>query len=373
MKNKITIIHFLPLEFYPPVMNLLNYLSKANSEFDITVFTTKTNSPLNTYNNNDIEIIRYSSIDPKSNKIIKFIRYLRFYVSSFLKIVGLKPSTVIYFETLSALPGLCYKKINKNLDIYAHYHEIVTFKELKDGRILEKYINGIEKKNYSKYKWISQTNETRLQIFKKQYGLKQELFNLKTLPNYPPQSWVEHPKLDKKNDATIKLLYIGSLSLTGIYLREVLNRFGSDPLYTIDFYSYHFSSDVKNALAPHQNCHIRGAINYNEILKLKGMYDIGLVLYKGLTINFKYNAPNKLFEYLALDLDVWCSDKLITAKKYKRLDCYPKVIMVDYENLPTFDAKKAICQIGLKYKASPYVCETVYNKLLKKINENNYS
>jgi hypothetical protein len=44
---------------------------------------------------------------------------------------------------------------------------------------------------------------------------------------------------------------------------------------------------------------------YAELPALLAEHDIGLILYKGNTINFVYNAPNKLFEYLRCGLDVW--------------------------------------------------------------------
>ena len=370
MKQKITIIHFLPLELYPPIINLLDYLSTAKPKFNIIVFTTKSNTTLTPYSNDNIQICRYPPIHPKASNFSKVSRYARFYLSSFLKILSFKPSTILYFETLSALPALWYKKFKKNVNIFAHYHEIVTLKELESERPLNKFINTIEKKHYRQYKWISQTNNMRLSIFAKQYGISENASNLQTLPNYPPQSWVTKPKIVQDKSKIIKLLYIGSLSLEGMYLQEVLDQFGSNPKFSIDFYSHQFTKKVKNAILKHKNCQIKGAINYQEIPNLKGKYDIGLVMYKDHSINVKYCAPNKLFEYLALDLDVWCSDKLITAENYERLNCYPKVLMLDYENLASFDVEKAISKRNLKYVPSPYIAEDVYENLVNAINGN---
>jgi hypothetical protein len=193
------------------------------------------------------------------------------------------------------------------------------------------------------------------------------------MPNYPPQSWVEKKALPKPNKGIVKLVHIGSLSLEGMYLQEVLDHFGSNPLYSIDFYSHNFTNRVEKAIQLHDNCAIKGSIPYNSIPSLKGEYDVGLVLYKGLSVNFTYNAPNKIFEYLALDFDVWCSNKLITARDYQRLDCFPKVIMVNFESLNQFDTYKALDKNGLTYIPSPYICEPIYDKLLKAIDENTHS
>jgi hypothetical protein len=150
-----------------------------------------------------------------------------------------------------------------------------------------------------------------------------------------------------------------------MYLTEVLTRFGNSSEFSIDFYSFTFSDNVKVLINQYTNCHIMGAIQYKDIPKLKGKYDVGLVMYKAESLNFKYNAPNKIFEYLALDMDVWCSDRLFTAKEYKRDHCYPKLLMVDYDNLETFNENKALDKTGLAYKQSNYICEEVYESFLE--------
>lgn len=370
MKKKIVIVHFSPLELYPPVMNLLDYFSEEGSDFKFIVFSTSSSDNLKTYFNSNIEINRFRPVVPSHNVIIKISRYLAFYLSAFLTLLRIKPNRIIYFESLSALPAIWYKIWKNDAAIYAHYHEIVTLGELKSGRLLNRLINGIEAKYYPKFTWISQTNKTRISIFKDQYRLNAKLESFGVLPNFPPKSWISSSSLPRKNNRIIKLLHIGALSIKGMYLKEALDQFGSNPNYTIDFYSHNFSTEVKEAILQHKNCTIHGAINYQDIPKLKGLYDVGLVLYKALSSNVKYCAPNKVFEYLALDLDVWCSDKLITAKEYERLDCYPKMIMVDFTKLDQFNTDKAIDRAGLDYVVSSYVCEPEYETLLNVLNEN---
>ncbi len=369
MKKKITIIHFSPLELYPPIMNLLDYLASYDKQIDVSVLSTEPNSSLNRYENSNIKIKRFQPIIPTDHKLIKLGRYITFYVLTFFRLFGYKPESILYFETLSALPAIWFNRIKKDINIMVHYHEIVTIEELNDGRALNKFINNIERKHYTKYKWISQTNEARLTIFAKQYGLKKDSSFFHTLPNYPPQSWLKQRHKQREKDGKIKLLHIGSISKKGMYLEELLDQFGSHPNYTLDFYSHKFTDEVKTAIQLHDNCTIHGAINYHEIPRLKGRYDVGLVLYKALSINVKYCAPNKIFEYLALDLDVWCSDKLITAKQHERTDCYPKMLMFNFEKLAEFDWQAALNREGLEYVPSPYVCEQVYEKLIEELSK----
>ena len=363
MTKKIVIIHFQPLEYFPPALNLIDYLSANSIETKLTIITTEPDKNTQWYGNNKVKIIRYKKIIPNSGAFIKLYRYFTFYIGAFLNLIIQKPSSVLYYETLSSLPAIWYRKLRK-LRLLAHYHEIVTLDELNDGRYLNKLLNKIEARYYNKYNWISQTNKSRLEIFSTQYQLKNAEKVLKILPNYPPESWVRHQNKLKHNQNVIKLLHVGSISTKGMYLNELLNEFGSKPQFTIDFYSHNISNEVAELISQHSNCKVKGAIDYSNIIQLKGCYDVGLVLYSGESLNFIYNAPNKIFEYLALDLDVWCSDKLITAKEYERLDCYPKMIMVDFTNFKQFDIENARSRKDLKYVPSSFTYESVYSKLI---------
>ena len=372
-------MHFQPLELFPPVMNFITTASnKKEFAGNLDVFSTKNDKSQFEYSNDNVKLNRLKGIAPHFGKLEKLIRYFAIYGRMTLFLLQKKPKTVVYFETLSALPVILYyflsSKKNKP-SVYIHYHELVTISELSKGRWLNKKINSLEQKIYKHIKWISQTNYKRLEIFSEQYRLNIENKKLNTLPNYPPSSWLKKSRHEAEStkNTVIKLIHIGALSTKGMYLENVLEHFGGDPQFTLDFYSHNFTNETRELISRYENCSIHGSIAYQEIPKLKGLYDVGLVLYNGMSTNVKFCAPNKIFEYLALDLDVWCSDKLITARDYERLDCYPKMIMVDYENLEEFDVVTALDRKGLNYIQSPYVCEPVYEKLLNVINENTHS
>ena len=94
-------------------------------------------------------------------------------------------------------------------------------------------------------------------------------------------------------------------------------------------------------------------------------YDVGLILYNGNSTNFIYNAPNKLFEYLACGLDVWFSKDLVTSKDYIIENSYPKILEVDFNRLDKFDYQFAISRKGLFHKPTDFYCELVYQNFLK--------
>lgn len=363
MSKRIIIIHFQPIEYYPPILNLINYLVDHLNDYDLFIITTEPQENIGLFKRSCVNIQRYKPILPNSNVMNKFNRYLNLYLGAFLKLISKKPSVVIYYETLSSLPAICYRKLRK-FKLFAHYHEIVTLDELSRGRMLNNLLNKIEARNYKGYNWISQTNNERLNIFSKQYGLNNYKHILKCLPNYPPEFWLHQPKRYREEDNVIRFLHVGAISTKGMYIKEFLREFGLKPGFSIDFYSHNFSKEVVELINKYSNCTLKGSIDYKNIVQLKGLYDVGLVLYKGESLNFTFNAPNKIFEYLALDLDVWCSDKLITAKEYKRINFYPKMILVDYSHLSEFDIEKAISRTDIQYLQSEYTCESVYHEML---------
>ncbi len=370
MKKTLFIFHFLPLEQFPPVLNLLNYFASEPKEFEIVVISTYPDNRYQLFENKSVKIIRLKSIDSSSSLIIKLYRYLIIYTNTLYHLLRLKPKVVCYFETYSSLPVLIYKWVHQKTFLFIHYHEIVTINDLEKGRTLNKWLNKLEKKFYRKAIWISQTNLDRIKIFAKEYNLCGTSKQLYLLPNYPPKYWTNIQKPKRLEDDKIKLLHIGSLSFEGMYLQQALDYFGNNELFQLDFYSYTKDLSIIKKIETYNNIEFRGGIDYEMLPTLKGNYDVGLVLYNGSSLNFTYNAPNKIFEYLALGMDVWCSDKLITAKNYFIDISYPKMLLIDFENLENFDYKKAINRKVLNYKETPYFCEEVYNKLLKKIDEN---
>lgn len=355
MKKGVTIIHYRDLDKYPPILNLIQFLNEK--EFNFSCITSFHNSTI------------------ISNKFLNVLSYFVFSIKVFFTLIFSNKRSILYFESISAWPIYFYYLIfpSSKKKLLIHYHEYFSNLEYLNQSYFEKYGRKFEKKLFSRAIWISHTNKHRLDLFHKEFPDLDECL-LRTMPNYPPSSWLRVPKQINEAQKTdiIKLVHIGALSTNGMYLEHVLKHFGNNPKYIIDFYSHNFTPEITALISSYSNCSIKGSIAYQDIPTLKGLYDVGLVLYNGSSLNFTYNAPNKIFEYLALDLDVWCSDKLITASDHERLDGYPKMIMVDYENLEAFDVEKATDKSGLKYVPSPYVCEPVYEKLLNAINENTH-
>ena len=124
----------------------------------------------------------------------------------------------MYYETISSLPAYLYKRFfNKKAELYIHYHEYTTPAEYKNGMKLSRLFHGYEKWLYSRAKWVSHTNEYRMQMFIKDIE-PVRIHQPKILANYPPKAWFHQSST--KRSQPLKLVYAGSLSMDTMYTRE---------------------------------------------------------------------------------------------------------------------------------------------------------
>ena len=134
MKKTIFIIHFHPVEMYPPVMNMIDYLS-LNSGCRLIVVTNKKSksSPLLPYQP-EANVKIYRPAIQTSTVFIKHINYLFFYLTSICLLLKYHPVILFYFETLSSWPAMMYKKLKgKQVQLMVHYHEYTEPKLYKEG------------------------------------------------------------------------------------------------------------------------------------------------------------------------------------------------------------------------------------------------
>ena len=96
--------------------------------------------------------------------------------------------------------------------------------------------------------------------------------------------------------------------------------------------------------------------------------DVGVVLYNGHIPNYIYNAPNKLFEYLACGLDVWFPDVMAGSMDYVNKNGFPKVLSIDFNNLNKFDLAAAIERQGSESKYL-FFCEEALKPLIDKLTQ----
>ncbi len=215
----LAIIHFAPLELYPPTQNLLHQLTDNGRE--IIVLTNETTANIGKFNisGSNINIKRIRRMHQSQIPAVRYLNYFFFYLISFVLLLKHRPSIILYFETLSSFPAYLYKTfINRRVKTYIHYHEYMSLKEYSNGMKLVKFFHKLEKKLYPTASWVSHTNEYRMNRFIDDiYPVR--ITNPKILPNYPPGAWSSTEPTREKH-VPLRIVYAGALSLSTMYLKE---------------------------------------------------------------------------------------------------------------------------------------------------------
>lgn len=331
---RIAVVHYQPLEFYPPVTNFLDVASKSK-KLKIRIFSTNNSKGRENYKNNRlVSIYRGASVNLKESKIIRLLKYFSFNICCLFKLIKYRPNKIVYFESYSAWPVYWFLKyFGEKVDLYIHNHEYFDSSWYQNGmKLLRKY-NRYEKNFlYSKAIWLSQTNNDRIKLFLSD-NKNVNAEKIYVLPNYPPKSWNLKPMVVSEMKFPLKIVYVGSLSLQATYIKEfctwVVSQKGK---VLFDIFSYNIHEDtqvyLKSLHSEYINFFSKG-VEYHAMPETLSNYHIGVIFYKGLSKNFVYNAPNKLFEYLACGLTVLYSDIMLGIAPHKS----DNIIPINFEKM----------------------------------------
>lgn len=344
MKTKIALFHFSPVELFPPVMNLLNYLQALSpEEFRVQVYTTRPDQKIQPYVpfSGNLRIFQFGHYTFGKRPFFRYVQYGIFHWKSFWNCLRWHPGKIIYFETLSAaIPWLIRNLFFRQTEVFIHYHEYMTPGEYHK-MFINRIFRQIEIRNYSHAKWISHTNSERMAMFLKDIG-RPGLGKTHILPNYPPKRWKQEPSA-MGTDSPIRSVYIGSLSsLGGLYIPEICEWIKSlRGQLTLDLYSLSIGPEVRSYLGESRTDDIswKGPVQYEELPKVLQRYQVGLILYKGGPLNTVFSASNKLFEYLACGLDVWYPTDLKGTFAFDSETLWPKVLRLNFGNLYAYNLR----------------------------------
>lgn len=369
---RIVIYHFYPIELYPPVLNLLKVLEeKINDTILVTIFTTKPDADFRKYEsaNKNIEIKRFGKLDSKSIKFLRYLNYFKYFVSSLILGIFPKPERIIYFETISSIGPLIIKKIyGKRSGLFIHYHEYMTTQEYR-GMYLNKLFHSLEKKMYPVAKWISHTNQYRMDLFLKDIELPY-LNNTNIFPNYPLSDF-KNTVVSLRVLTPVRLVYVGSFgSMEDIYIEEMLEWIKhQNGNVTLDIYSFNITASiksfVKNLVCPYIN--VFSKVDYFNLPHILKNYDVGLVLYKGTSNNVIYCVSNKLFEYLACGLDVWYPEEMIGTHEFDSEEYWPKVLRLNYKKLADYSLLELVHRAKGKERNIDFTYEKASEKLVREL------
>lgn len=363
---KIAVIHYNPIEYYPPVHNFINYF---DSKRNIFIHSTSPGNHLSLNKYSKAKVYRFSKFK-NSNKLGRYINLIVFNASSFLHLIEKRPTVILYYETWSCFPVYLYFFFRPRTKILVHYHEFTSKEDIRNSPSpVLKFLHKIEQKLLKKVSWISHTNESRLNLFLKEnkvsdYSIKE------IMPNYPPKKWTLTSQLEFKS--IIKMVYVGSLSMQHMYFQEIVDWIiEKKGQFTLDIYSINIYQDALDYVQEKGSklVEFKGGVCYDKLPEILEKYNIGLVLYNGASLNYIYNAPNKLFEYYACGLDVWFSKDLITSQLYKRENCIPKILEIDFEKLNDLNLNQVLNRDKMEYISSEFNAENVLLKIDKYIEQ----
>jgi hypothetical protein len=335
---KIALVHFQPLENYPPVMNCIRDMEEAKVS-DLKILSTHSK---NNWFSAPYSIFRLGNY--ATSRWSRYWTYLYFNFVSFFFLCYYRPKKVLYYETYSAWPVYWYKKLFPKVLIFIHFHEYVSDKEKKESSAYYKYLLKKETSLLKKAIWISHTNEDRMRLFQQDYPIVRKN-QCHILPNYPPADWAiraQQIRANRQVSAIKRMVYVGALGIDTTYIKELATWIEDQKgAYTLDIYSGSIDKAVLDFLLNMKTSYvsIQNAIPYFELPELLATYDIGLILYKGHIPNYIYNIPNKVFEYLACGLQVWYSEELISTNKFKQEYDIQQLISIKFTKLISLPEK----------------------------------
>ncbi len=341
---KVALIHFSPLEMYPPAMNLIRAL--AADGWAVGVDTTWNRHGGKEFQISGAEIVRH----PNPAAVGGWRRawcYVQFQVGTLVSLVRARPAAILYIEPSSSFPVYLYSLLRPGVPILIHHHEYHSEDQFwRPGMRLIRWFHLLEKRRLlGRARWVSHTNAKRLELFAVDCPMV-AAGALRVLPNYPPASWREG-----RNEAwavdggPFRFVYAGSLSLRDTFLAAFVDWLLAQPKGSVQFdiYAYNLDAETRDYLAGCGGEVVRffaGGVDYEALPGVLRGYHAGVILYRAETLNYRFNETNKLFEYLACGLDVWYSHRMEGVRPHAREDRRPRVVECDFARLGRRDVSR---------------------------------
>lgn len=342
-RRRVVVVHWFPVEYYPPAMNLLRVLAGVG-QLEVRAFTCHNNRGRGIFRCEGVQVARCQFPELGVSRICRLWRYAVFPLLSFLRLLLWWPQVVVYIEPHSALPAFLYCFVNRHARLLIHNHEYHEPREYRQrGMRMVRLNHWLERCFlFKRADWISQTNRDRVKLFLDDHPVV-DVGKVHELPNLPPASWarVQSKSWQERRDGEpLRLVYVGSLSLRDTFVREIVQWVASQRDAELDIYCYNSDSETGRFLSELSCDRIRyfsRGVDYDDLPHLLTRYHVGLILYRGMTQNYIFNASNKLFEYLAVGLDVWYPQQMLGVKPFATLNHRPRVIEFDFDRLAAID------------------------------------
>ena len=344
---RLTVIHWLPLEQFPPARNLLEYFA-ADSRFQVVAGTSIRTGEQQPVELHAVTIRRAVFPAARNSRLKRLWQFAALVWLLLLTLFTSRPDAVLYIEPHSALPVAIYLLFNRSARLLIHYHEYRELSHYRDrGNAIARLGHWLECRFlYRRTEWISHTNQDRIRMFLEDHpwlppGL------LRAMPNYPPKSWLTALQVVKPAPSgPLRLVYVGALSLHDTFIRPLVEwvvRAGPERV-QLDLYAGNLDRAAKEFIEHMTSPAVRffpEGLPYLRLPPVLATYDVGLILYRGNTRNYKYNAPNKLFEYLLCGLDVWYPRQMPGIRPVAAELRQQRVLELDFEQPEMLDQQLA--------------------------------
>jgi hypothetical protein len=371
---KLVVLHQLPLEMYPPVINWIRS-ARDRRGWEPVVITSPNQRGLVPATLTGVSLIRYRFGRNSDNGPLRWLLFLLWHFSAAVRLIREKPDAVLSVEPHSALAAWIWKIVFRGRGkLLIHHHEYYTLADYRRvGNRLTRINRFFEDRLLRRAVWVSQTNSDRLRLFRQDHP---ELTDAQchVLPNYPPAAWLNQvtpsAPWPRSTSGPLRLVYVGSVSLHDTYIGPLVEWLVSpaNTSRTLDIYCYNLDSATRSFLERHHGGRVTfhpGGVDYDELPNVLGRYDVGLILYRCTTVNFVYNASNKLFEYLTCGLDVWYPPCMLGVAPYARSTAAPRVLETDFENLQALDLSRRKTRSHLPTIPWTTTCEDALKPLLE--------
>lgn len=326
---KIAFIHLLPLEIYPPATNAVEILSRQKG-WEVRVWSSVERKGKPSYQLAGVAVERPDYPGPQCGSLARLVGFVRWHVRVAWELARWRPAVIIAVEPHSALAvWIYYRLLGGGARLFIHHHEYYAPRDfLKPGNRTSRICHYFEKTDlFRRAEWVSQTHETRLQMLMRDC-MAVTVAKGRLWPNHPPREWGRRAQAARKGqqssamDLPLRLVCVGSLSFEDTFIREVaewvVGRPGQVSLHVC---GHNVRPDVWQWLAglaaPNIACQPAGCA-YAELPELLVQFDVALVLYKGNTLNFVHNVPNKVVEALVCGLAVWYPPELAGMRFYQQ-------------------------------------------------------
>lgn len=367
--DSVLVLHWFPIELFPPALNLLDYLGRV-SPGNVTCCSTSTAIAVNAAVGG-VNMVRSGFPLRGRNRFIRLLMFLAFPLLCCWQAIRVRPGLVLYYEPHSALAAACVCLLHRKSRLFIHYHEYRELSHYNDrGNLLARVGLLLERRFlHRRACWISHTNESRCRLFLKDCP-HIDCRKVRSLPNLPTRQWQTRARaVPRKQGTGLKMVYVGALSLTDTYIRELLEWIDGlqGEQIQLDIFAGATSPETAGFLQSWDKSwlrvHSRG-VPYQQLPEILPHFDTGLILYRGTSLNYVHNAPNKLFEYLSCGLNVLYPQQMCGVQPWSRPAGNPWVRPLDFDNLAEV---KAECVRGCHGTPAmfPLCSEDIYRPLLK--------